>query len=532
MGDLSIETKNIPSNDVLGGYNTEIKDLKELKVGSGSSIFYTDKEGSRWGHTTFDDAKAWIKVDGTAQFKTSSGDVLLSTGATDGNFINIINTALNTSTKTILEAFTFGSTDYAGAFKTGNITWNEATGAITGGSGSVYNKNGLVFANAGVPTITLNGVTGEATFAGTLSAPNGTLGVITAGVLRAGPVWLGEIEGHNGISLNGSSDYNNIFFRRVSDGVVFFRVNVGGSSYIDYNSSSGLINLVGTVQTNPTGSGANTVINKFANWLEFQYNGVAEASMFVNSIGSVYIQSGKQFFVDAANNANIFCDQWQVFFNDDNDGSDAHWISNNSEKMKLSSSGNLTVDGDVTADAYHDFGEMFESVDGKKIQVGVSVVLNGNKIRPAKKGEIPIGIISATAGFVLDTGGVDAGTSWGGKYLRNDYGEFVYEEVDFWTVKKKLTAEERKNYLDEKKSFNGWCDESTPPKGAEIRKKKRKKLNPNYDKSKKFIPRKERDEWNIVGLVGKVKLTKGQPIAPNWIKLRDISDTVEEWLIR
>ncbi|NCB03561.1 MAG: hypothetical protein EOM67_15625, partial [Spirochaetia bacterium] len=84
MGDISIETKNISTNDVLSGTNTEVSDLRELKIGAGSSIFYTDKEGSRWGHTTFNDAKAWIKVDGTAQFKTSSGDVLLSTGATDG----------------------------------------------------------------------------------------------------------------------------------------------------------------------------------------------------------------------------------------------------------------------------------------------------------------------------------------------------------------------------------------------------------------------------------------------------------------
>ena len=240
MGDLSIETKNIPSNDVLGGYNTEIKDLKELKVGSGSSIFYTDKEGSRWGHTTFDDAKAWIKVDGTAQFKTSSGDVLLSTGATDGNFINIINTALNTSTKTILEAFTFESTDYAGAFKTGNITWNETTGAITGGSGSIYNKNGLVFANAGVPTITLNGVTGAATFAGTLSAPSGTLGTITAGTIT-GALIQTAATGYRALltSANGFQLYNGATWQGAlqSDSNASVVLHSAGNIYLMRNGS-------------------------------------------------------------------------------------------------------------------------------------------------------------------------------------------------------------------------------------------------------------------------------------------------------
>jgi len=208
MGDLNIETKNVPTS-VLSETNTEIKDLKELKVGSGSSIFYTDKEGSRWGNIVFDDAKAWIKPSGLAKFTASNGTVLMNTGAADGNFINIINTALNTSAKTILQGFTFGSTDYAGSFKTGNITWNEATGAITGGSGSVYNKAGLIFANAGVPTITLNGVTGAATFAGTLSAPSGTLGTITAGTITGATIQTAT-SGYRTVmtSSNGYQMYN------------------------------------------------------------------------------------------------------------------------------------------------------------------------------------------------------------------------------------------------------------------------------------------------------------------------------------
>ena len=39
-------------------------------------------------------------------------------------------------------------------------------------------------------------------------------------------------------------------------------------------------------------------------------------------------------------------------------------------------------------------------------------------------------------------------------------------------------------------------------------------------------------EWDTVGLMGKLRLKKGQPTGTNWIKMRDISDTVEEWLVR
>jgi hypothetical protein len=59
-----------------------------------------------------------------------------------------------------------------------------------------------------------------------------------------------------------------------------------------------------------------------------------------------------------------------------------------------------------------------------------------------------------------------------------------------------------------------------------------KKVNPNYDESKEYIPRKDRDEWNIVGLLGQVQITKGQPVASSWIKMKDISDTVELWFIK
>ena len=40
----------------------------------------------------------------------------------------------------VLKDFSFA---YSGAFKTGDITWNTTTGAITSGSGGLFNKGGL-----------------------------------------------------------------------------------------------------------------------------------------------------------------------------------------------------------------------------------------------------------------------------------------------------------------------------------------------------------------------------------------------------
>ena len=65
-----------------------------------------------------------------------------------------------------------------------------------------------------------------------------------------------------------------------------------------------------------------------------------------------------------------------------------------------------------------------------------------------------------------------------------------------------------------------------------VTKLKRKKLNSAYDASKNYVSRKDRKEWDTVGLVGKLRIKKGQPTGTNWIKMKDISETVEEWLVR
>ncbi|KKL99356.1 hypothetical protein LCGC14_1815260, partial [marine sediment metagenome] len=72
----------------------------------------------------------------------------------------------------------------AGAVKSGDITWNTSTGAITGGSGVVVYRKGIVGANAGVTTFSIDATTGDATFAGTLSAASGTLGTVTSAIIR------------------------------------------------------------------------------------------------------------------------------------------------------------------------------------------------------------------------------------------------------------------------------------------------------------------------------------------------------------
>lgn len=99
-----------------------------------------------------------------------------------GNLVtDLINVRLDTSAKTMLSGFTFGAADYSGALSSGTITWNTTTGALTGGSGVLVYRGGIIGAAAGVATFTIDAATGAATFAGALSAPTGNIGGFTIG---------------------------------------------------------------------------------------------------------------------------------------------------------------------------------------------------------------------------------------------------------------------------------------------------------------------------------------------------------------
>ena len=336
MGDVIIDQEKLPSPDEL--YNKgkhDIGNLAELKIGAGSSIFFTDKEGSRWGSIRFDTAQAWIKVDGTAQFKTSDGDVLLSTSATDGNFVNVINTALNTSSKTILQDFTFQSTDYAGAFKSGNPTWDEGTGLITGGSGVLINARGILGAANGVATFTLDATTGNATFAGTLTAASGTLGAITVGsnawhVDSSGNMWWGSSSTYAGATISISAA-----------GVVAFTSGSFRGTLNADDITAGT--LSGRTVKATGGAGSDVWLDSSDGTLKFFHGGNEKGFIYSNSAGDIFASADENFAIN---------------FNDGG-GTGSFSVSNDgTPQLIIFDSGLIQAAGDIQC------GGTFKSSDG------------------------------------------------------------------------------------------------------------------------------------------------------------------------
>lgn len=176
-----------------------------------------------------------------------------------------------------------------------------------------------------------------------------------------------------------------------------------------------------------------------------------------------------------------------------------------------------------TVDNRADYAEMFEALpefSSEKIPCGTSVVLVGDKIRPANNNEVPFGVISS---FPIMLGNNPLSNEWTGKYIKDEFGLCPVSEKDVWV----------KNEFDGKKQVKKYgLIDGKIPEGAIVRKMKLRDINPDFDETMVYIPRLKRNEWNMVGLVGRVKILKGQPVAPNWIKMKEISENVDEWLVR
>ena len=232
-------------------------------------------------------------------------------------------------------------------------------------------------------------------------------------------------------------------------------------------------------------------------------------------------------------------------------------IRSNAFSITSDGSAHLPVGGTYQSSGA-DFGEYFESISGKSIPIGTPVVFEGitGKIRPANSGEDPFGVVSNTASFVGNSGSEE----WSQKYVRNSDGSIVYEDVN-QTYKVPVVEEKSVEIVEEiqdpldttvlrqikviKKIQVPVTREmkvlSPDLKLLEIREVplmqtltrtvRQKKISSNYDPSKKYIPRAEREGWQVVGFLGVVKVISGAPVSSRWVRIKSGGD-YDLWLLR
>lgn len=218
----------------------------------------------------------------------------------------------------------------------------------------------------------------------------------------------------------------------------------------------------------------------------------------------------------------------------------SHYVARSNGDIKF----NLRGDGQAYADGSWngggaDYAEFFEWLDGNpssQDRRGWSVVLEGDKIRQARKGEEPLGVVSANPTVIGDS----AWNHWTGKFLRDDFGSPIMEDykVATWTaVEAKITGKGKKRKVEQREvehchALDALPDGVTVPRHASLVVQQRPRLNPAYDANAPYVPREQRREWSPIGLMGKLRVIRGQATGARWIKLRRISDTVDEWLVR
>ncbi len=218
----------------------------------------------------------------------------------------------------------------------------------------------------------------------------------------------------------------------------------------------------------------------------------------------------------------------------------------NDLEFKVKGDGNVSCDESFTGSGA-DYSEYFEWSDGNSSdvdRVGISVKLDGNKIVASSGSDDAADIIGVVSGSPVIVGDADGtGTRWTEKYLKDDYGRAVYETytITTWTEVVEDDDDIKHEYhTDRVPSDTTVPTDATDENKLTVISKEddnttdliRRKLNPDYNSSLTYVARADRKEWDTVGLVGKLRMKKDQKTGTNWIKLRDISDTVEEWLVR
>ena len=160
--------------------------------------------------------------------------------------------------------------------------------------------------------------------------------------------------------------------------------------------------------------------------------------------------------------------------------------TNRSNAATVDWNGNAWYAGAVTSNAA-DYAEFFEWLDGNpdnEDRVGYLVALDGEKIRFANPEDEILGIISANPAILGD----NYECNWNGKYLTDEFGRILYDKVEEFIDIPKVD-EETGEITVEKKSL-GFFDHP--------------RINPDYDPDQEYINRRNRSEWAMVGMLGKL----------------------------
>jgi hypothetical protein len=210
--------------------------------------------------------------------------------------------------------------------------------------------------------------------------------------------------------------------------------------------------------------------------------------------------------------------------------------------------GDLHADGSTSITGF-DYAEMFEWEDGNpssEDRVGYSVVFgsSGDKIRVASGSEEPIGVVSARPGVIGDNP-----MGWHGTWKTDEWDRkipglipMVSWSYDFTRDNGEVIQKTYKIEIAQTGSFlsnipSGSSERGVPysgsiPSNANYYNKEVSQVSDEYDDTMDYTTRRSRKEWDTIGLMGKIKVRTGQATGSRWIKMKDVSDSIQLWLVK
>lgn len=178
------------------------------------------------------------------------------------------------------------------------------------------------------------------------------------------------------------------------------------------------------------------------------------------------------------------------------------------------------------------YAEMFEWADNNnrnEDRCGFTVTLDKTgKICVADEGDKILGVVVTNAAFVGNVGW----NHWCRKYEKDPYGtpkKFNYQVIEWEDQTGELYSHFNstlpQNFQLPKDAITYETDEY----GNNL---KINQHNVKFDYDKEYTPRQERPEWAMIAITGTVTLYKGQITNPNWIKIKDVNDELELWVLK
>ena len=573
----SLQTVNLTGISLASGTPTKVELGIDTAAFGGKVIL--DDDGDTYIEAPTDDTID-IYVAGAKDFVITANTFTAESGST----ITSPTVTASTSLKTPLIEFTDGDDAMtiadggAVTFAQRDIHSSGITIANAGQIGSVGDADSIAIASDGVVTFSQAPVFPDGSIAvADLDIDGATdigaaivdadLFIIDDGAGGTNrKVTAARIKTYAGSSVGGTTglDVNDSVKIRVgsgNDSELFFD---GTNTILDHTSGSGSLFLRGDAivlqdsQSTPLNyidinQGAGVVFNEGSQDFDFRVESNDEANFFVidggnNVAGIGTTGSTVRFYIANANASNTsFLVQNTASDNSSvNADITAVRAANSAYSFYRYNSGNGSdvefnfrgdgegfVDGSFSGGGA-DYAEYFEWKDGNSSdedRIGYAVILDGTQIVKATDSDDAskiIGVISGNPAVVGDS----AWNKWQEKHVKDDWNRYTYEDY---------TQTEWKDEDDKIVTYQTDLIPSdvTVPDNAVVTSKdqnndnlQRRVVNSNWDSTITYVPRSDRKEWDTVGLIGKLRLRKGQPTGTNWLKMRDISDTVEEWLVR